>query len=208
MKRAEFSVEVITLPMSDVERALRFMSIRSASRSTSTIRRAPAARSKSVMDSPMLPWVHFAMSFSSSRTSRRRGPAWSNMRSMSVRSGPGRPSEPATEVLYPGSTARAKTMPVSPVSPTRMARAGCCRNGATAICDAAGKRSRHPMAEDGVRDGNPSELVARRQSVRSSRNLCALCGITAENRRPWGPRRSMPASACHLHSAEVQLRVK
>jgi len=55
-----FSVEVITLPVSDVERARRSMRIRSASRSTSTIRqttrsascsslrRAPAARSKSV----------------------------------------------------------------------------------------------------------------------------------------------------------------
>src|SRR5215510_4678643 len=39
-----FSVEVITLPVSDVERARGSMSIRSASRSTSTIRRNGAFR--------------------------------------------------------------------------------------------------------------------------------------------------------------------
>jgi hypothetical protein len=142
-----FSVEVITLPGSDVERARRSMSIRSASRSTSTIRRttrsascsslrrAPAARSRSVTDSPTRPSVHSATSISSSRTSRPRGAACSNVGSRSVRSGTTRPSVRGTEVSHPDSTPRARTMPASPTSPTPMATAGCYRNGATAMCD-------------------------------------------------------------------------
>jgi hypothetical protein len=69
----KLSVEVITLPVSDVGS----MSARSASRSTSTIRRttrsascsslrrAPAARYRSVPDSPTRRSDHFATSISS-----------------------------------------------------------------------------------------------------------------------------------------------
>src|SRR5437016_8179034 len=116
------------------------ISIRSASRSTSTIRRttrsascsslrrAPAARSRSVTDSPTRPSAHSATSISSSRTLGSRGGACSNVGSRSVRSGTRRPLEPGTEVSHPGSTPRAETMPASPTSLIRMATAGCYRN--------------------------------------------------------------------------------
>jgi hypothetical protein len=142
-----FSVEVITLPVSDVERALRFYVDQVASRLTSTIRRttrsassssrrrAPAARSRSVADSPTRRSDHFEASISSSPILRPRGPACSNVGSRSVRFGTRHPLVLGTEVSHPGSTPRAGTTPASPTSLTRMATAGCYRSGATAMCD-------------------------------------------------------------------------
>ena len=109
------------------------------SASCSSLRQAPAARSRSVTDSPTRPSVQFATSTSSSRTSRPRGAGCLNVGSRSVRSGTRRPLQPGTEVSRPGSTPRAETMPASPTSPIRMATAGCYRNGATGMSDAVWK---------------------------------------------------------------------
>ena len=140
-------IEVITLPVAMSSERRGFMSIRSALRSTSTIRRTTrsawcnslrldqAVRSRSVADSPTRRSDHFAKSISSSPTSRLRGTAHSNVGSKSVRSGTRYPSMPGTEVSHPGSTPRTGITPASPSSPIQMAIAGCCRNGATAMRD-------------------------------------------------------------------------
>ena len=147
MSTPTFSVEVITLPVSDVERALRFYvdqvgfaldvdySPNEPSASCSSPRRAPVARSRSATGSPTLPSVRSATSISSSGTSRQRGSACSNVGSRSVRSGTRPPSKLGTEVSHPGATLRVETMPASPTSPTQMATAGYCRNGATSTCN-------------------------------------------------------------------------
>ena len=82
-----FSIEVITLPVSDVDRALRFYVDRVGftldvdyARATyfasfSSHRRAPAARSRSATDLPMHRPDQFAASIWSSQISRRRGVA-------------------------------------------------------------------------------------------------------------------------------------
>jgi hypothetical protein len=143
----KLSIEVITLPAGDVERALRFYvdqlgftldvdySPNEAFRVVQLTPRGSAARSKSVADSPTRPSDHFATSISSSPTSRLRGTAYSNVGSKSVRSGTRYPLIPGTEVSHPGSTPRAGTTPASPTSRTRMATAGCCRNAVTAMRD-------------------------------------------------------------------------
>ena len=142
MRTPTFSVEVITLLVSDVERALRFYvdqvgftldvdySPNEAFRVVQLTPPAPAARSRSVTDSPTRPSVHFATPISSSRTSRARGAACSIEGWKLVRFGTRRPLEPGTEVSHLGSTPRAETMPAWPTSP--LATAGCYRNGATA----------------------------------------------------------------------------
>jgi hypothetical protein len=150
VKTPTFSVEVITLPVSDVERALRFYidqvgfkldvdySPNDAFRVVQFTPPAPAARSRSVKDSPTRPSVHSATSISSSQTSRSRGAACSNVGSRSAISGTRHPLEHGMEVSHPGSTPRGETMPASPTSPIRMATAGCYKNGATAMCDVCG----------------------------------------------------------------------
>jgi hypothetical protein len=79
-----FSIEVITLPVSNIERALRFYVDQVALRSTSTIpndafrivqltRRAQAVRSRSVTESATRPWALFAIPILLSLISRPRG---------------------------------------------------------------------------------------------------------------------------------------
>jgi hypothetical protein len=143
-----FSVEVITLPVSDVERTLRFYvdqvgftldvdySPNDAFRVVQLTRRARAVRSRSVRDSPTRPSAQSGISISSLRTLKQQEVACSNVESRSVRSGTRRPLGPGTEVLHRGLTPCVETMPASPISPTRMATAGFCRNGATAMSDA------------------------------------------------------------------------
>jgi hypothetical protein len=145
------------------------MSIRSASRSTSTIRRttrsascssrhrAPAARSKSVAVSPMRRSDHFARSISSSPTSRRREAACSSVGSKSVRSGTRRPLRPGAEVSRPGSTPRTGTTPASPTSRTQMATAGCYRNAVTATVKYCGSFA--PSAMCGVAKATLSQAA-------------------------------------------------
>src|SRR6516164_2641851 len=71
------------------------------------------------------------MSSSSSRTSRPRGAASSNVGSTSVRFGTRHPLEPGMEASHPGSIPPVETMRASPTFPIRMATAGCYRNAAT-----------------------------------------------------------------------------
>ena len=142
-----FSVEVITLPVSDVERALRFYVDQvgfaldvdySPNETFRVVQLTPPGSSCSIQigngvtDAPV---GSVRTSISSSRTSMPRGSACSNVGSRSVRSGTRRPSELGTEVSHPGSTSRVETMPASLTSPIQMATAGYYRNGATAICD-------------------------------------------------------------------------
>ena len=140
----KLSIEVNTLPVGDVERALWFYVDQvgftvdvNYSPNVQLTPPAPAARSRSVADSPMRPSDDFATSISSSPTSRLRGTAYSTVGSQSVRSGTRYPLMPGTEVSHPGSTPHAWTTPASPTSRTRMATAGCRRNAATAIRDVA-----------------------------------------------------------------------
>jgi hypothetical protein len=140
-----FSVEVITLPVSDVERSLRFYvdrvgftldvdySPNGSFRVVQLTPPGPAARSRSVTDSPTRRSVHFATSISSLRTLRLPEAACSNVGLRSARSCTRRPLERGTEVLRP--TPRVETMPVLPSSPIRMATPGCYRNMATAMRD-------------------------------------------------------------------------
>jgi len=142
-----FSVEVITLPVSDVERALRFYVDQvvftldvhyrpnDAFRVVQLTPPGSSCSSRSATDSPTRPSVQSATSISSSRTWRPRGAACSNVGSRSVRSGTRCPSVRGTEVSRPGSTQRAETMPASLTSLIRMTTAGCYRNGATGMRD-------------------------------------------------------------------------
>ena len=138
-----FSVEVITLPVSDVERALWFYVDRvgftldvdySPNDSFRVVQLTPPGSSCSIqignglIDAPVgsLRNVYLVVTDPE---------ACSNVGSRSVRSGTRRRLEPGTEVLRPVSTLTAVTMPASPRSPIQMATAGCYRNAATGIRD-------------------------------------------------------------------------
>jgi hypothetical protein len=177
-RRPTFSVEVITLLVSHVERALRFYvdqvgftldvdySPNEAFRVVQLTPPARAARSRSVMDSPTRPSVHFATSISSSRNSRPRGAACSIVGWKLVRFGTMRSLEPGTEVYHLRSTPHAQTMPASPISP--LATAGCYRNGATATYDLVWKLG--DVDQAWRRINSQEEIEAdRRSSVLSSR---------------------------------------
>lgn len=150
MTSLTFSVEVITLPVSDVDRALRFyrdqlsfrldVTIRGTTpfASCSLLRRAPPAPSRLVRDSRTHPSVHSAMSILWSATLMPRALNYSSAALRSARSVTRRPSELGREVSRLGLIPRAATMPASPASPIRMAIAGCCKNAATATSDIVG----------------------------------------------------------------------
>ena len=90
MRPPTFSVEVITLPVSDVERALRFYVVQvgfkldvdyspnDAFRVAQLTPPGSGARSRSVSNSPTHPSVHSATSMSSSQILRPLGRACSN----------------------------------------------------------------------------------------------------------------------------------
>ena len=116
MRTPTFSVEVITPPVSDVERALRLYVDQigftldvdySPNDAFRVIQLTPPGSGCSIQFGNGLttrPWVRFAASISSSRTSKPRGAACSTVESMSVRSGTRRQLEPGTEVSHPDST--------------------------------------------------------------------------------------------------------
>ena len=151
MAVVRLSVEVITLPVSDVERALRFYVDQvgftldvdySPNDAFRVVQLTPPGSSCSIQigrgltDAPVgsLRNVYLVVT-----DLEVRGAACSNVGSKSVRSGTRYPSMPGTEVSHPGSTPRAGTTPASPTSRTRTATAGCYRNGVTAMCDALWK---------------------------------------------------------------------
>ncbi len=145
----KLSIEVIALPVGDVERALRFYVDQvgftldvdySPNDAFRVVQLTPPGSRCSIQIGRGLtdaPVGHFATSISSSPTSRLHATACLNVGSKSVRSGARYPLMPGTEDSHPDSTPRAGTTPASPTSPIRMATAGCCRNAATAMRDVA-----------------------------------------------------------------------
>jgi predicted enzyme related to lactoylglutathione lyase len=138
---------VITLPVSNVERALRFyvdqigftLDVDYAPNDVfRVVQLTPPGSScsiqigKGLTDAPVGSLRNVYLVVTDLEAARA---ACSNAGSRSVRSGTRRPLEPGTEVSHPGSTPHAETMPASPTSSIRMAIAGCYRNGATAMCD-------------------------------------------------------------------------
>ena len=142
-----FLVEVITLPVSNVERAVRFYVDQvgftldldySPNDAFRVVRLTPQGSSCSIQIGNGLtkaPVGYSVTSISSSRISRPCAADCSIVGSTSERSGTRRPLEHGMEVSHPGSTPPEETRPASPTSPIRMATAGCYRNGATTMCD-------------------------------------------------------------------------
>ena len=151
----KFSVEVITLPVSDVDRALRFYVDRvgftldvdySPNEAFRVVQLTPpgsAARFRSargLTDAPA--------GFASQHLSRRNRPCGgaepfaSNVGSKSAKSGTRRPLMPGTGVSNPGSTLRTGITPASPTSRIRMATAGCYRNEVIGMFDLRGNISK------------------------------------------------------------------
>lgn len=180
MRTQTISVEVVTLPVSDVQRSLRFYvdqvgfkldvdySPNEAFASCNSLHQAQAARSRSVKDSPTRLPVHFGTSISLSRTSRPLGATCSNVELTSVRSGTRRPLEPGTAVSHRDSIPRMETMPALLSSPIRMVTAGCSRNGAT-VRDAS--RVRIGEAEStGIGTSDPADCEARKTLGKTDRS--------------------------------------
>ena len=143
MSTPTFSVEVITLPVSDVDRALRFyvdqvgftLDVDYKPNDTfRVVQLTPAGSScsiqigKGLTDAPVgsLRNVYLVVTDPE---------ACSNVGSRSVRSGTRRRLEPGMEVSHRGPTPLAETMQASPTSATPMAITGYYRNAATGIRD-------------------------------------------------------------------------
>src|SRR5262249_47954346 len=101
----------------------------------SSLRRAPAARSRSVVDLPTRPSGQFATCISSSMTLKRPETDYLSAESKSARSGTKYQLMLGMEVLPPDPIPRAETTPASPTSQTLTAIVGCCRNAVTGIAD-------------------------------------------------------------------------
>src|SRR5262249_2293200 len=143
-----FSVEVITLSVSDVERALRFYVNQAGC--TLEVHYSPNESFRAVQLTP--PCSSCSLQIAKRRTGAPVGSLRNDylvvMHLEAERSRPlersvevgeirhKTPSEPGTEVLHPDSTPRAETMPAFPI---RMATAGYCKNAATAMCDVVWK---------------------------------------------------------------------
>jgi predicted enzyme related to lactoylglutathione lyase len=142
-----FSVEVITLPVSDVERALRFYvdqvgftldvdySPKDAFR---VVQLTPPGSNcsiqigKGLTDAPVGPVHNIYLVVTDLEAARNR------LLESGIEVGEIRHKTPIGAwdgVSHPGSTPRAETMPPSPTSPIPMETAGCYRNGVTAKCD-------------------------------------------------------------------------
>src|SRR5262245_61096544 len=131
------SVEVITLPESDAERALRFYVNQVGftldvdywpNDAFRVVQLTPPGSGCSIQIGKRVtdvPVGSSATSISSSPISRPRGAACSSVGSRSVRYGTRHPLVRGTEVSHPGSIRRAATTPASPTSRTRMATTGC-----------------------------------------------------------------------------------
>jgi predicted enzyme related to lactoylglutathione lyase len=150
------SIEVITLPVGDVERATRFYVDQvgftldvdySPNDAFRVVQLTPPGSSCSIQigrgltDAPVgsLRKVYLVVTNIEAARNRllERGVEVGEIRHKY-------PSMPGTEVSHPGSTPRTGITPASPSSPIRMAIAGCCRNGATAMRDVLRIFSQHP----------------------------------------------------------------
>ena len=141
----KLAIEVITLPVADIERALRFYVDQvgftldvdySPNDAFRVVQLTPPGSSCSIQigrgltdAAPgLLPNVYLVVANLEAARNRllERGVEVGE-------SGTRYPSMPGTELSNPGSTPPAGTMPASPTSRIRMAIAGCCRNAATGI---------------------------------------------------------------------------
>jgi hypothetical protein len=138
-----FSVEVITLPVSDVERTLRFY-----------VDQVGLTLDVDYSPNEAVPC----------RAAHSSGSSCSIVGWKLARSGTRRPLEPGTEVA--GLDPRAETMPASPTSP--LATAGCYRNGATAMYDLVWKLGDVDQARRRINSQEEIEADTR-SSVLSSR---------------------------------------
>jgi predicted enzyme related to lactoylglutathione lyase len=143
----KLSIEVITMPVSDVERALRFYVDQvdftldvdySPNDAFRVVQLTPPGSSCSIQigsgltDAPVGSVRNVYLVVTDLEAARNR----LLKRGVDVGEiGTRYPLMPGTEVSHPGSTPRAGTTPASPTSLTRMATAGCCRNAATAMRD-------------------------------------------------------------------------
>ena len=153
MKTPTYSVEVITLPVSDVDRAFRFYVDQlgfkvdvdySPSDVFRVVQLTPPGSScslqigKGLTDAPAgsLRNVFLVVTDIEAARSRliERGVEVGEI-------GHKTPIGAGTEASRLVSTPNAATMRASPGSPIRMAMPGCCRSGATARCDRGGKCS-------------------------------------------------------------------
>ena len=137
----KFSVEVITLPVSDVDRALRFYIDRVGF--TLDVDYAPSDTFRVVQLTP--PGSGCSIQIGNGLTNAPAGSIRNiylvvtdleAARSRLLERGievTRSPSMPGTEALQLGSTQRTGTTRASPTSRTRMAIVGCCRNEVTAI---------------------------------------------------------------------------
>jgi catechol 2,3-dioxygenase-like lactoylglutathione lyase family enzyme len=147
VRASTFSVEVITLPVSDVERALRFYVDQvgftldvdySPNDALRVVQLTPPGSSCSIQigngltDAPVgsLPNVYLVVTDLEAARSLllERGVEVGEIRHKT-------PIGAWDGGFAPGSTPRAGTTPASPTSRTPMATAGCYRNGVTAVCD-------------------------------------------------------------------------
>jgi predicted enzyme related to lactoylglutathione lyase len=142
-----FSVEVITLPVRDVERALRFYVDQvgftldvdySPNDAFRVVQLTPPSSSCSIQigngltDAPVGSVRNVYLVVTDLEAARSR------LLERGVEVGEIRHKTPIgawDEVSHPGSTPHAETVPASPTSPIRMATPGCYRNGATAVSD-------------------------------------------------------------------------
>jgi catechol 2,3-dioxygenase-like lactoylglutathione lyase family enzyme len=144
MEAPTFSVEVIILPVSDVERALRFyvdqvgftLDVDYASNdSFRVVQLTPPGSSCSIQigngltDAPAGSVRNIYLVVTDLGAA---GAAFLNAASKSVRSGIRCRLEPGTEVSHPGSTPHAGTTPALLTSAIRMAIRGCYRSGVIA----------------------------------------------------------------------------
>ena len=147
MTALTFSVEVITIPVSDVDRALRFYKDQlgfhldvdySPNHAFRVVQLTPSGSACSIQigngltDARVgsLRNVYLVVTDLDATRTQLLSAA-----PRSARSATRRPSTLGTEVSRPDSIPRAATMPASPASPIRMAIAGSCRNAATATRD-------------------------------------------------------------------------
>jgi predicted enzyme related to lactoylglutathione lyase len=138
------AIEVIPLPVSDVDRAVRFyvdqvgftLDVDYSPKDTfRVVQLTPPGSSCSIQvgrgltDAPAGSVRNIYLVVSDIEAARRAlvGRGW-----RSAQFGTRSPLEPGMEVSHQGSTLHTETMQVSPASPIRMATPGCCRNEDTA----------------------------------------------------------------------------
>ena len=211
-RTADLKLEVVVIPVSDVDRAKRFygslgwrLDADFPFDNFRVVQFAPpgsGVRFNSARTSRRPRLARPTASISSYPTSRQLAPSWSVAVSTSARC-----STPGSPALSSSPTARAAAsadrrpitpaMAHSPRSATRTATAGCCRRSRRG-CPAGSTRLRlhsHPRRTWRVRYG---VLRLRTASTRSAPDSAMRTGPIGTPRTWW---RSKPASSCHHEHA-------